>query len=215
MAKRSTHLIPAVTYAAVGASQDPHVAQFPPEGFIGHEDEVLLGSGATRFRHAATELLTWGAQRGAGISVRDISTEPHGRYSGVVFDSTGNAVKPAKRDEVAYASSGEPLITPGTTATLSWASRRADRRVKVMYVIDEETRAGIALGTADAEGVIGEELFLVEQRPDGSVWGIVRGFLAAPGAGLLGLKEIVLVRLAVMSSRAQIRSLAPGEGIDD
>lgn len=214
MAKRATHVDPAVTYASVGASQDPSVDRFPPTGFSGHRDEVLVGSGSTRFRWAANELLTWGAQRGAGIDVVDIVTPPDNGYRGIVFDALGNPVRPIQSDETSYAASGEPIITAGTTATLSWPSRRQNRRVRVMYVIDEEHRAGIALGTADSNGVIGEELFMVEQRADDSVWGVVQGFLAAPNAGMFGLKEAVLVRLAVMSSRSQIRSLVPGEGRD-
>jgi uncharacterized protein (UPF0548 family) len=47
---------------------------------------------------------------------------------------------------------------------------------RIVYVIDEETRFGFAYGTLDAHLECGEERFLLEVLPDGSVWYDLRAF---------------------------------------
>jgi len=46
--------------------------------------------------------------------------------------------------------------------------------VQVVAVIDEPDRKGFAYGTLTGHPVSGEEAFLIERRPDGSVWLSVR-----------------------------------------
>lgn len=108
---------------------------------------------------------------------------------------------------------GEPFLTAGTTVRLVWEdAKRADRRYRVVYIVDEPRRAGFAWGSADAEGAVGEEVFVVEHREDDTVWATVRGFVWAPAAGLLGVKGRSVVKQAVQESRDQLAALAPGGG---
>lgn len=213
MTRRSTHVsATSVTYGAVGASQDPNVVRFPPEGFVGHYEEVLIGRGEVQFQKASDALLSWGAQRDAGIEVTDVHTPSQSSYRGVEFDDAGNALAAKRIDEQVFTASGESFVTAGMTATLSWPNRRASRNIRIVYTIDEAREKGFALGTLDEDGVIGEECFCVEMRPDGTVWAYARGFLAAPESGWLGLKQLTLVKLAIASTRKQLRALAIPNG---
>lgn len=213
MTRRSTRVSAPVTYAAVGASIDPNILRFPPAGFTGHADAVRIGLGEQEFRQAADALMTWQAQRRAGIDVTDITEGAVPSYLGVRFDDSGNPLAPVTDSERAYSETGEPFIAAGTTATLTWRTRRADRHVRVIYTLNEDRKIGFALGTLDENGVVGEELFWVEWRQDATVWACVRGVLAAPEPGWLGLKQVALVRLAIASSRAQMRAMIPDDAV--
>lgn len=214
MTRRSTRVSKPVTYAAVGVSNDPNILRFPPAGFTGHTDAVRIGLGEQEFGQAADALMTWQAQRLAGIDVTEITEGDEPSYLGVRFDEHGKPIAPVSDDERAYSETGESFIAPGMTATLTWRTRRADRHVRVIYTVNEPRKIGFALGTLDENGVVGEELFWVELRSDSTVWACVRGALAAPEPGWLGLKQVVLVRLAIASSRAQIRALIPAEAAE-
>lgn len=207
MSRRSNYVQGDATYAAVGASADANTVKFPPEGFEGFEDALLLGMGEKAFRQAADKLMTWEAQRSAGIDVSDVRRDDGVRYLGLERDTDGQPLGAREDDEIVYGASGEEMIQAGMTATLAWRFRRAQRRVRIVFTQDEPRSAGFALGTLDANGVVGEEFFWVEYRQDGTVWACVRGFLAVPDAGWLGLKRITMLRLAQFSSRAQLRSL--------
>lgn len=207
MAHRSNFVRGEVTYGAVGASADPNIAKYPPAGFEGYEDAVLIGMGERKFRDSVDRLFSWEAQRSAGIEVHNLSVNSDSGYSGIVLDSEGLPVHARSAGEVAYSASGEEMIQAGMSATLEWRFRKTQRRVQVVFSVDEPRRAGFALGTLDENGVVGEEFFWIEYRADNTVWASVRGFLAAPEGGWLGLKQRVLVRLAKMSSRAQLLSL--------
>lgn len=207
MSRRSNFLRGEATYAAVGASADAQIVKYPPEGFEGYEDALLLGMGERVFRQAADQLMSWEAQRNAGIQVRDIRLDDAPGYPGLERDADGQPVGARESDEILFSGSGEEMIQAGMTATLEWRFRRAQRRIRVVFAIDEPRKAGFALGTLDANGVVGEEYFWVEYRQDNTVWVSVRGFLAAPEAGWLGLKRITLLRLAKLSSRTQLHAL--------
>lgn len=215
MTRRASHVSIPVTYGSVGATQDPNIVRFPPEGFTGFFDETLIGRGKSQFAQASDALLSWGAQRNAGIEIVAI-TPPNDRpYRGVVFNSAREPVSSGASEMDAYTESGEPFMSAGTSATMTWASRRADRRVRVIYTDEQPKVVAFAIGTLDTEGVIGEVRFSVEHRDDGSVWATTRGFLAAPEAGWLGVKQLALVRLSVESVKRQIRSLAMTSNSED
>ncbi len=73
---------------------------------------------------------------------------------------------------------GEPPVKVGQVVAMSarvlgvWFSNLA----KIVYLVEEENRSGFAYGTLDAHVERGEEVFLVEQRGDGSVWYVIRAF---------------------------------------
>ena len=209
MTRRSTHVDHEVVYAAVGASADPDLLRFPPEGSTAYAEELRLGSGSDRFLTASSLLMTWAAPRGVGLMVTEIELGDGGQYSGVLFSEDGVPEVPAAA-EVQFGPEGEPYLTAGTTARLVWPDAKSSRLIRVVYTVDEPRRVGYAWGSADADGVVGEEAFIVEHREDDSVWATVRGFLWAPSAGLLGLKGRAAVRYVIKLSKEQLAALAPG-----
>lgn len=212
--RRGTHVEHEAVYAAVGASAEPDLMRFPPDGSTPYEFEVRLGSGSERFLVASSALMTWGAQRGIGIRVDDIDEGDGGRYRGVAFDRNGTP-QPLDEAEQHYGPDGQAYVTVGTSVTLHWPDGRAARRMRVVYTVDEPRRIGYAWGTADRNGVIGEEVFVVEHREDDTVWAGVRGFLWPPERGplvgaVLGGGGKTAVKKALKESQAQLASLVTG-----
>jgi len=207
--RRETHVEHEAVYAAAGASAAPDLQRFPPEGSTPFETELKLGSGPERFIVASSMLMTWGAHRASGIEVRDIHSGGEDQYRGVVFDADGTP-EPASDAEVRYSPDGEPFVTAGTTASLTWPGGKMTRRMRVVYVLDDARRVGFALGSADDAGVIGETVYQVEHREDDGVWAVARGFYWAPSNGLFGRKGRAAIRLAVRDAAKQLAALAPG-----
>lgn len=154
-----------VTYGAVGATRDPDLLRFPPEGFRPVEAQARIGHGPERFAHATALALTWGIQRRSGFTVRREAPVAGG---------------PAPE----FAPDGTPLLVPGEAATIvtSVAGPLGLRSpVRVVYVVDEPGLRGFACGTLPGHQVEGEEAFLIEHRDDGSVWLTVRAFSRPAG----------------------------------
>lgn len=206
--RRSSHVPMPVVYAAVGASQNPDLLRFPPEGFTPFEEVLRLGSGSERFTLAASRLMTWAAARAAGFEVRDIERGAGDDYAGIEFDDEGQAQVAEDREEV-FGPDGSAYLNAGTEATML-APGHDPRRVRVVYTVDESRAVGFAWGTSDEAGAVGEQRFVVEWREDGSVWAVTRGFLAAPKSGLLGIKGKSDVRSAIELAKKHIGALAPG-----
>ncbi|MBC9926867.1 DUF1990 family protein [Leucobacter sp. cx-169] len=181
--------------------------RFPPEGTTPFEDSVRLGSGQDRFTIASSALMTWGAARGAGLVVEEVVVGDGGAYSGIEFDAQGTPVTPGSAEQN-FGPDGEPYITAGTTARLGGGGQEA-RKIRVVYVVNEPRRIGLAVGSMDDSGAIGESLYCVEFREDDSVWATVRGFLVAPESGLLGIKGRTQLKKAMESARDQLRALLP------
>ena len=78
-----------VDYAAVGATQAPDLMHYPPERSIPAEESWRIGSGEARFQGAGEALMSWTAQRGAGLTVKDVRPASGPMYSGVSFDGEG------------------------------------------------------------------------------------------------------------------------------
>ncbi|CAG7596384.1 DUF1990 family protein [Leucobacter soli] len=207
--RRSTHIDQGAVYAAVGASAAPDLMRFPPEGSTPYELEVRLGSGSDRFLVASTAVMTWRAQRGVGIRVKNIAQGDGGQYSGIAFDDRGTP-QPVAVPDMEYGPDGEPFVTAGTEVTLHWPEGRAPRRYRVVYTISEPRRIGFAWGAADEEDVVGEECFVVEHREDDTVWAIARGFLWPPPGGRLPGKGKSAIKRALKASRAQLDVLVTG-----
>lgn len=211
--RRSSHVDMPVAYAAVGASKAEDLLRFPPEGSTPYEEALRLGSGEERFLLASSVLMTWGAQRGAGMRVDQIERGPDDEYEGVVFDADGGVQAAAPREDT-FGPDGEAYLNAGTTATITGVGQ-SPRRVLVIYTIDEERRVGFAWGTGDENGAVGEQCFAVERRDDDTVWAVARGFLTAPRAGLLGLKARSDLRSALEDVKRQLQALAPGAVVDN
>ncbi|WP_228407337.1 DUF1990 family protein [Leucobacter muris] len=212
-ARRSSHIEMPVAYAAVGASKAPDLVRFPPDGTTSYEETLRLGSGQERFLLASSLLMTWGAQRGSGVTVADVVRGSGDRYTGVSFDDDGQPQAGGEVEEQ-FGPDGEPYLVAGTTAVLR-APGQQPRNVLIVYTVDEERRSGFAWGTSDEAGAVGEQLFMIEHRDDDTVWAVARGFLSAPKSGLLGLKARADLRAAVDAVKAQLAALAPGAGAVD
>ncbi len=169
-----------VDYAAVGASHAPDLMQYPPERSIPAEESWRIGSGAERFQTAGEALLSWTAQRAAGLTIDDVRPASGAGYAGVSFDAEGNPIAPSKREvEPRYDSEGTPLVGPGMTLRVRGrlAGMRADAELRVISVTEEARRIGFVLGTVGGSVVSGEESFDVDWREDNDeVWFTVRAF---------------------------------------
>lgn len=178
--RRTTFTEGSVTYGAVGGTQAADLLYYPPKGYRPAEGSAKLGSGRERYEAAVTALMTWGVQRGSGIEVTDVHEGTGEKYSGMVFDDEGAPVGLHERTEreAVFAEDGSPYISNGMTAVLTFRAGlfRATAPVRVVYVVEEENRAGFAYGSLAGHPVSGEEAFLLDHRPDGSVILTVRRF---------------------------------------
>lgn len=206
--RRRNHVEMPVAYAAVGASKAPDLMRFPPSGSTPYEHELRLGSGQERFLLASSLLMTWGAQRGSGVTVQETSRGSGSEYVGPTFDGSGRPEVAGDVEEF-FGPEGDPFVLAGTTATMS-APGQPERQVLVIYTLEEPRRSGFAWGTGDEAGAVGEQLFAVEHRDDDTVWAVARGFLSAPKSGLFGLRARAELRNAIEAVRLQLTALAPG-----
>ena len=173
----------ALTYGAVGATQASDLMTYPPDGFTPAESRARIGHGDQRFETAVVQALTWQIQERSGVRVR-VEEQPDDdevRYNPVTFDDDGVPIAPASigtpRVEK-FAPDGTPLLTAGTSATLTIHAfgQTVLAPVRVVSIIDEHDRKGFAYGTLEGHPLSGEESFVVERTPDGSVWLQIRQF---------------------------------------
>ncbi|WP_175988175.1 DUF1990 family protein [Microbacterium tenebrionis] len=209
--RRGTFRDDTVDYAAVGATHAPDLMQYPPERSVPAEETWRLGSGEERFRTAGDALLSWTAQRAAGLSVEDVRPASGPAYAGVSFDADGNPVAPSKREvEQRFDAEGTPFAGPGMTLRLRGrvAGMRADAELRVISVTEEARRIGLVLGTVGGSVVSGEELFDIEWRDDDSVWFTVRAF-DAPNSVLYRMVPGLLRRRRKELFARYLRAISP------
>src|SRR5690606_25582395 len=147
--RRGTFRDDTVDYAAVGATHAPDLMQYPPERSIPAEESWRIGSGEDRFRSAGESLLSWTAQRAAGLAIEDVRPASGPAYTGVSFDADGNAIAPSKREvEQRFDAEGTPFVGPGMTLHLRGrvGGMRADGDLRVISVTEEARRIGFVLG---------------------------------------------------------------------
>lgn len=210
--RRGTFRDDTVDYAAVGATHAPDLMQYPPEHSIPAEQSWRIGSGVERFRTAGDALLSWTAQRAAGLSVEDVRPASGPSYAGVSFDAEGNAIAPSRRDvEQRFDSEGLPYAGAGMTLHLRGrvAGMRADAELRVISVTEEARRVGFVLGTVGGSVVRGEESFDIEWREDNDeVWFTVRAFDAPSGLLYRTLPGLVKRRRRELFAR-YLRAISP------
>ncbi|MEO5534448.1 MAG: DUF1990 domain-containing protein [Pseudolysinimonas sp.] len=199
----------AVTYGAIGATQNDDLLRYPPKGYRPIERRVRIGHGEDRWRHAWVETLSLGIQSRSGFRVKRIEAPAavlENSYSPVTFDeATGEPVQPATvtSAEQVYADTGAELVRPGDTAILllGWKILSLRIPVRIVYVIDEPTRRGFGYGTLPGHPESGEEAFVVERRDDDSVWLTIRAFSRPAYAWLWIGYPILRLFQAVFTSR--------------
>lgn len=220
--RRSTYRNAPLSYVEVGASRATDLLKFPPNGAFSFEESVWLGKGEKRFVRASAELMSWGAQRGAGMLLSNIVVGEGSSYHGPEFDADGTPHPAEHLNETHFAPDGTPYLTVGTTVTLQ-AGKNPERTMLVTFAEVGERRVEFALGTCDARAEVGEQAFSVQWREDNSVWATVRGFFVSSSQatqasrrgvdpsrlkGLVRGSSRVNEREIVDRARAQIRALA-------
>lgn len=202
-----------VTYGAIGATQEPDLLRYPPRGYRPLERRVRIGHGDERWRFAWTEAMSWGIQRRSGLKVELQPAPAEARvaaYTPVAFDAAGLPVQAAvvgESAEAVYAANGTPLLQPGDTARLRMALWPFPIPARVVYVIDEPARRGFAYGTLPGHPERGEEAFVVERQPDGSVWLVIRAF-SRPSNALMWIAYPVARLLQAFYTARYERALA-------
>jgi len=186
--------------------------QYPPERSIPAEESWRIGSGAERFQVAGEALLSWTAQRAAGLTVDDVRPASGPAYTGVSFDAEGTPIAPSKRDvEQRFDADGVPFVGPGMTLRLHGrvAGMRADAQLRVISVTEEKRRVGFVLGTVDGSVVSGEESFDLDWREDNDeVWFTVRAF-DAPNALLYRMLPALVKRRRKELFSRYLRAISP------
>ena len=198
----------AVTYAAIGATQDDDFLRYPPKGYRAIERKVRLGHGEPRWNHAWTETLSLGIQRRSGLRVKRVESPAEvleNSYTPVTFDDNGQPVQPASTTsgEQVYADTGAQLVSPGETAILllGWGPLSLRAPVRIVYLIDEPTRRGFAYGTLPGHPESGEAAFIVEQREDDSVWLTLRTISRPAHPALWIVYPVLRLMQAIITSR--------------
>jgi len=168
-----------VSYAAVGGTKAPDLLSYPPVGYRPYEGRARIGQGDARWEFAWNAVLTWGIQRRAGFRVTLTDTPAAVTdltYTPVRFDDEGEPITAAVVGVTDQP--GEHLIAPGDTALLGipFGPFRVGAPARVVYVVDEPDRKGFAYGTIAGHPESGEESFIVERGPDGTVWLEIRAF---------------------------------------
>ncbi|MFB7891159.1 DUF1990 family protein [Microbacterium sp. NPDC056044] len=177
--RRGTFRDDTVDYAAVGATQAPDLMQYPPERSIPAEQSWRIGSGEARFRAAGEALMSWTAQRGAGLKLTDVRPASGPMYSGVSFDAEGHPVGPSRSEaEQRFDADGTPFVGAGTTIRVDGRVNglRVDAELRVIFAVEEPRRVGFALGTVSDSVVSGEESFMLDWYDNDEVWFTVRAF---------------------------------------
>jgi len=175
---------PAVTYAAVGATQAPDLLSFPPRGFAPSQYTARIGHGDARWAYAVEALLDGGVYRGAGMTVRHRPAPDHvaaDAYTPVGFDDAGEPVDPAALApaEQVFTAEGRPLLRPADEITVGLGVRTSlwfPLSTRVVLLEQEPARVTLAMGTLPGHLLRGEESFLLERESDGTVWLTVRSF---------------------------------------
>src|SRR5690606_13257830 len=68
----------------------------------------------------------------------------------------------------------DTVVAAGRDYAASYGWMRVHEPVRVIWVADEPDRLGVGYGTRPGHPITGEECFLVERDPDGSVWFVTR-----------------------------------------
>ena len=184
--------------------------QYPPERSIPAEESWRIGSGEARFRTAGEALLSWAAQRGAGLSLKDVRPASGPMYSGVSFDAEGNPIAPSRSEaDQRFDADGTPFVAGGTTIRVDGrvGGMNAAAELRVIFSVEEPRRVGFALGTVGGSVVSGEESFMLEWLDNDEVWFTVRAF-DAPVAVLYRIPALVRRRRRELFGR-YLRAISP------
>ncbi|MFM6974417.1 MAG: DUF1990 family protein [Agromyces sp.] len=170
--RRSNFNAQSVSYGTVGASLAPDLLRYPPRGFWVAEDSARLGTGRERFESAREQMWQWGIHLNSGLEVVDVVPGSEGGYRGL----NQRDIRDVDPNEVMFTAQGHAYVNPGATILQRAKLWRwtFELPARVVLVIDEEQRAGYALGSLPGHPFVGEQAFVLELRDDDSVWLTVR-----------------------------------------
>lgn len=140
------------------------------------EVATRIGGGEAVWREARRATLSWGIQRGAGYTITVVGRGAGGR---------GARAQPAR------------FVEPGQTVTLRrrFGIVPVSMSVRVVSVVDEPDRSGFAFGTLSGHPLAGEAAFIIERRPDNSVWFLLRSTSRPAGVrGVLAYPMVLFLR---------------------
>lgn len=209
--RRGTFRDETVNYAAVGATQAQDLMQYPPEKSTPAEEAWRLGSGEARFQSASEALMSWTAQKAAGLELSNIRPASDPGYLGVSFDDEGNPITPSRTEvEQKFDADGTPFVSAGTTVRVHGrvGGHRADAELRVIFVVEDARRVGFALGTVDNSVVRGEESFMIEWNSSDEVWFTVRAF-DTPDSLLYRVLPVLMRRRRKELFNRYLRAISP------
>ena len=185
-ARRSNFNAVSVSYGSVGASLAPDLLRYPPKGFWVGEHSAKLGTGRARFEAARDAMWQWAIHLNSGLEITDVVPGSEGGYRGLNQRDDRSDIDP---NEVLFTAQGYAYVNPGATISQRLTLWRwtVELPARVVLVIDEENRAGYALGSLPGHPFDGEQAFVLELREDDTVWLTVRqlGMPADPRLRLL------------------------------
>ena len=172
-ARRSNFNAVSVSYGSVGASLAPDLLRYPPAGFWVGENSARLGTGRARFESARDQMWQWAIHLNSGLEITDVVPGSEGGYRGLNQRDDRDDIDP---NEVLFTAQGYAYVNPGATISQRYQVWRwtFELPARVVLVIDEDDRAGYALGSLPGHPFDGEQAFLLEIRDDESVWMTVR-----------------------------------------
>lgn len=168
--KRSSFVGTVPSYAEIGASQDPDLLKFPPNGATAFFDAAKLGSGALRLAAAVEKLMTGQVFGAAGFTAQ---LHPQ-HFSQQDAQQLKNAQQVNSAHELVYAQDGTPFLSTG--AHISVTINKVERLLMVVRAFHTAQAACLVFGSVDTSAFNGEFSLSVQTRQDGNVWGFVRGF---------------------------------------
>lgn len=206
-ARRSNFNAQSVNYGTVGASLTAYLLRYPPRGFWVGEHSAKLGTGRPRFESARDQMWQWAIHLNAGLEILDVVPGSEGGYRGLNQRESQAEIDP---NEISYTEQGYALVNPGATVSQRIRLWRwtIDLPSRVVLVIDEENRAGYALGSLPGHPFVGEQAFILEIRPDESVWLTVRQ-LGQPANPKLRVLSPLLRWQQYLLTKRLLKSLHP------
>lgn len=147
MRTRRTLALRALSYDAVGATASDRPM---PEvaGYRLYDRAACIGNGSECWDFASDAVLKWGIKTRSGFAI------------------AGDDDAPAGASPVALHQRRWLMANVGPFTIRE--------PIRVVAVVDEPDRKGFAYGTLAGHPISGEEAFVVERRPDGSVWLTIR-----------------------------------------
>jgi uncharacterized protein (UPF0548 family) len=130
-----------LTYDAVGITV-ARGAMSVPAGYRGYEKTATIGDGLARWEFASDAVLQWAVKTRSGFTV--VADRPSDRGPQVICNQR-------------------------YWLTAHFGLFGIREPIEVVAVIDERDRKGFAYGTLSGHPVSGEEAFIVQRQPDGSV----------------------------------------------